>query len=172
MDATIRPVTTEAELETWLAVRNAVDPRPMTLAGLRAERSADTTALDLIAWVHDTAVGAAATGWGPISDESRMTWVWIWVLPEHRHRGIGGRMFDRLAAFARDGGMERVTGVVVEGDTDSLRFCERRGLEVDGAGSLGHLDLTAADLDDRRRLDRWRDHHHPGRPAGPRASPV
>jgi GNAT superfamily N-acetyltransferase len=148
MEPTIRPATTDAELEAWLDVRNAVDPRQITLAGLRAERSGDTKNLDLVAWDDGTAVGAGSIGWGPVGEESQNTFIWVWVLPAHRNRGTGGRLYDQLATFGRRGGIERVTGVVVEGDAAGLRFCEQRGLVIDGGGSLGRLDLTtlASDL--------------------------
>jgi GNAT superfamily N-acetyltransferase len=142
MDATIRAATTEDDVEAWLALRNAVDPRPLTLAGLRAERTAMLTGLDLLAEVDGRAVGAGAVGWGPVSEESRNVFVDCWVLPDHRRNGIGGRLWAQLTTFAREGGMERATVIVLEGDDASLRFGGRRRLRVDGGGSLGHLDLT------------------------------
>ena len=100
------------------------------------------TGLDLLAEVDGRAVGAGAVGWGPVSEESRNVFVDCWVLPDHRRNGIGGRLWAQLTTFAREGGMERATAIVLEGDDASLRFGERRGLRVDGGGSLGHLDLT------------------------------
>ena len=153
MEPTIRPVSTEDELVAWLAVRNAIDPRQVTLAGLRAERTGDTMNLDLVAWIDDEAIGLGGVGWGPIGEESRNTFIWVGVLPEYRRRGTGARLFERLTAFAADGGMERLTVVVVAGDTDSVRFGERRGLEIDGGGSLGHLDLDSLDGDAGASID-------------------
>jgi mycothiol synthase len=145
MDALIRPVMNEDDFEAWLVVRNAVDPRQLTPAGVRAERTGETRTLDLLAWAHGQAVAAGAVGWGPVNQESRNTFFFVWVLPDHRRQGIGGRMFEELTTFAGDGGMERLTTVVVAGDDESVRFCERRGLEIDGGGSLGHLDLDSRD---------------------------
>ena len=145
MEATIRPATTDDDLEGWLAVRNAIEPQPMTLAGMRAERTSITSNMDLVASVDGHPIGAGAVAWGPISDESRSIFIQVWVRPEHRRRGTGGRLFDQLTAFARDGGIERLTTAVLQGDEASLRFAQARGLEIDGGGQLGRIDLTAPD---------------------------
>ena len=76
--------------------------------------------------------------------------------PEHRHQGIGGSLVDRLVAFARDRGMERMTTLVYADDADAIAFVERRGLTIDGGGQLGKLDLTGPAPSERVSADRWR----------------
>lgn len=92
-----RPMTTWGR--GWRS-GNAVDPRPLILAGARAERTTTHTTLDLIAEVDGRAVGAGGVGWGPTSAESRRVFLDCWVLPERRRSGIGGRLWDQLSAFA------------------------------------------------------------------------
>jgi GNAT superfamily N-acetyltransferase len=145
MGVTIRPTTTDDEVDRWLEVRNAVEPQPMTRAGLRAERSSINASLDLIAEADRRVVGAGGVAWGPISEETRGVFIGLWVLPEHRRQGVGSRLYEQLAAFARGHGMERVMSGVLEGDTASIQFAENRGLRIDGGGQFGHLDLSAMD---------------------------
>jgi mycothiol synthase len=145
MGETIRPATTEGELDRWLEIRNAIEPQPMTRAGLRAERSSINASLDLLAEADGRVVGAGGVAWGPISEETHGVFIGIWVLPAHRRRGVGGHLYEQLGAFAREGGMERVMSGVLEADTASIQFAENRGLRVDGGGQFGHLDLTGQD---------------------------
>jgi GNAT superfamily N-acetyltransferase len=147
MDATISPATTDADLERVLDVRNAIEVEKLTLVGLRAERSAAVASLDLVAETGGRDVGAGSIAWGAISVESRNVFIFAWVLPEERHRGIGGRLLDQLVACARTAGMERMTTLVYADDTDAIAFIERRGLVVDGGGQLGKLDLAAAPVE-------------------------
>jgi len=147
MDAAIRPATTEEDLQAWLAVRNAVDPRPLTLAGLRAERSSAHTILDLVAAVDARTAGAGSVGWGPLGEESGNVTIELWVLPDVRRHGIGGSLFERLVTFAREGAKTRLTTWVPAGNTASISFLERRGLHVDGVAQLGHLGLTTVEAD-------------------------
>jgi GNAT superfamily N-acetyltransferase len=141
MDHTIRGVT-DADLERVLAVRNSLEVERLSLAGLRAERNGSIAALDLLAEAGGVDVGAGSTAWGPIGVESRNVFVFAWVPPEHRQQGIGGSLVDRLVAFARERGMERLTTLVYADDADAIAFVERRGLTIDGGGQLGRLDLT------------------------------
>jgi hypothetical protein len=67
----ISPIDTDDDgaLARWLAVRNRVDPRQLTPAGFRAELSAATEHVALIATLDDVDVGAADGGWGAIAEE-------------------------------------------------------------------------------------------------------
>jgi GNAT superfamily N-acetyltransferase len=130
-------------LGRWLAVRNAVDPRPVTPTGFRAELTAATVVLMLLASRDDTDVGAAIAGWGAIAEESGNAYLDVWVLPDARRAGIGSRLAERLVAFALRHGMRNGRGSAVEGDAAAIRFAARFGLEPVGAGQVGRLDLTA-----------------------------
>jgi GNAT superfamily N-acetyltransferase len=147
MSVTIREATGDADIERVLAVRNAVEHEPQTLAAFRAERAGTLETLDLLAEHDGRDVGSGSIAWGPGSLESHSVFIFAWVLPEHRHQGIGGALLDRLVAFARARGMERMTTLVYADEPDSIAFVERRGLKVDGRGQLGKLDLTTAPSD-------------------------
>ncbi len=147
MDITIREATGDADLARVLAVRNAIEVERLSVAGLHAERSSATATLDLMAESGGTDVGAGSVAWGPMSVESRNVFIFVWVLPDHRHRGIGGRLLDRLVTFSRDHGMERMTTLVYADDLDAIGFVERRGLQADGGGQLGRLDLSGPPID-------------------------
>ncbi len=131
-------------LERWLAVRNRVDPRPLTLAGFRAELTAATEHLELIATLDGVDVGAADGGWGAISEESKTSFLVGWVVPGARRHGVGSALIDRLVAFAMDHGMATGRSVALDGDDGALRFAARYGLEQVGRGQDGRLELTPA----------------------------
>lgn len=147
MEATIRVATSDADLERVLAVRNAVEHEPQSLIALRKERGTAIATLDLIAEQDGRDVGSGSIAWGPGALETHNVFIFAWVLPEYRHQGIGGALLDRLVAFAREAGMERMTTLVYADEPDSIAFVEHRGLAVDGGGQLGKLDLTTAPAD-------------------------
>ena len=64
MDVTIREANGDADLARVLAVRNAIEVEQLTVAGLHAERSAATAALDLIAVAGGTDVAAGSVAGG------------------------------------------------------------------------------------------------------------
>ena len=148
MTRELHVVESDADYERFLAIRNAVDPRPLTLAGYRAERTAALATLDLLATVDGRDVGAGMAGWGSISADAGVTYLDVWVIPDARRQGVGGALLDRLVAFARQHGLERAHAAVVDGDAASLDFAVRRGLAVEGAGQLGHLTITSAHAGD------------------------
>ena len=99
LEITTVPVEDDDELARWLAVRNAVDTRPLTLAGFRAELTAATEHLELLATLDGVDVGAAGTGWGAISSESKTVFLDAWVLPAYRRRGIGTQLIERCVGL-------------------------------------------------------------------------
>src|SRR4051812_39654557 len=140
MNVRIIEATTDADLERVLAVRNSME-RPLSLAGLRAERSSAVATLDLIAEREGEAVAAGSIAFGPTGGTSPNAFIFAWVLQEHRRGGIGGALLDRLTTFARSKGIDRMTTLVYEDERDAIDFVLRRGLEIDGGGQLGYLDL-------------------------------
>jgi GNAT superfamily N-acetyltransferase len=144
---TIRVATTDDDLERVLAVRNSMEAEQLTLAGLRAERAGSDAALDLLAESDGRDVGAGSVAWGAIGAEQRNAYIFAWVLPQHRNNGIGGAVLDRLIAFSRERGMELMSTLVYADEVDAIAYLERRGLERDGGGQLGKLDLTATPTD-------------------------
>ena len=132
----------DATLGRWIAVRNAVDPRPLTPTGFRAEITAATEILLLLATRDDIDVGAAVVGWGAISEESKNAYLDVWVVTDARGAGIGSRLAERSIAFALGHGMQNGRAAALEDDEASIRFATRFGLHPVGAGQMGYLDLT------------------------------
>ena len=135
----------DEQLERWLAIGNAVQPRQRTLAGFRAELVAATEHLELLVTLDGVDVGAGGSGWGVLSAEAKTAFLDVWVLPTARGRGIGAALADRCVAFALEHGMGYGRSAALEGDEAAVRFAARYGLEVVGAGQVGYLALTAAD---------------------------
>src|SRR3954471_23012272 len=107
MNVRIIEATTDADLERVLAVRNSME-RPLSLDGLRAERSSTVATLDLIAERDGEDIGAGSVAWGRRGGPARSAFIFAWVLEEHRRRGIGGALLGRLTTFARSKGIERM----------------------------------------------------------------
>lgn len=147
MHVTIRAATTDPDLERVLAIRNSMDAEQLTLAGLRAERAGTEAELDLLAEVDGTDVGAGSVAWGPIAAEHRNAYIFAWVLPDYRHEGVGTGLLDRLVAFARERGMREMSTLVYDYETDTIAYLERRGLQRDGGGQLGKLELSGPETD-------------------------
>jgi GNAT superfamily N-acetyltransferase len=147
MDVTIRAVTSEADLERVLAVRNTMEADQLSLAGLHAERAGSDAELDLLAEADGRDVGSGSVSWGAIGAEQGNAYIFAWVLPEYRQRGIGGALLDRLIAFCRDRGMRQMSTLVYDFETEAIAFLERRGLQRDGGGQLGKLDLAGTPTD-------------------------
>jgi GNAT superfamily N-acetyltransferase len=147
VEFTIRPAAGDADLERVLAVRNAMEAEQLSLAGLRAERAGIEAELDLLAEADGRDVGAGSVAWGAIGAEQHNAYIFAWVLPEYRHQGIGGALLDRLIDFCRDRGMREMSTLVYDYETDAIAFLERRGLQLDGGGQLGKLDLAGTPTD-------------------------
>ena len=147
MDVTIRAAASDADLERVLAVRNTMEADKLSLAGLRAERAGSDAELDLLAEGDGRDVGAGSVAWGAIGAEQGNAYIFAWVLPEYRHQGIGGTIIDRLIAFCRDRGMRQMSTLVYDHEVDAIAFLERRGLQRDGGGQLGKLDLAGSPTD-------------------------
>ena len=147
MDVRIRAATGDADLERVLAVRNTMEADQLSLAGLRAERAGSEAELDLLAEVDGRDVGAGSVSWGAIGAEQHNAYIFAWVLPEYRQNGIGGALLDQLVAFCRDRGMRQMSTLVYDHEVDAIAFLERRGLQRDGGGQLGRLDLAGTPPD-------------------------
>ena len=73
------------------------------------------------------------------------------VLKAARGRGYGGRLFDRAAMHARNGGVNRMFIHALSENTTMLKIARKAGaiVERDGAESEAHLLLLPATLDSR-----------------------
>src|SRR5262249_17509013 len=68
----------------------------------------------------------------------------LFVLAEHRERGAGTKLLDRLSTWLGERECAEATATVSEDDSDSLEWAARRGFEEVGRNSIMALDLTAA----------------------------
>ncbi|WP_327053527.1 GNAT family N-acetyltransferase [Halomicrococcus gelatinilyticus] len=62
-------------------------------------------------------------------DDDRGTVRWLFVDPEHRGRGVGTRLFDRVAERLRESGSERLQATAFQANTEGGSFFERQGFE-------------------------------------------
>ena len=68
------------------------------------------------------------------------------VEPEHRRRGIGTALMDRLEQHARSHGAPKIKSSVRGDEEDGVRFAERRGYRETNRRYDAFLDLRAFDL--------------------------
>ncbi|MEU6483768.1 GNAT family N-acetyltransferase [Streptomyces sp. NPDC046887] len=113
----------EAALGDWLHVHNTVIPtHHLTLD--EARDRAGRHRLE-VAYLGDTVVGSSTVR--PPADDTRAATVIARVLPGHRGRGFGGRLYARGLDRARRLGAETVETVVLSSNEDGLRFARKHG---------------------------------------------
>jgi mycothiol synthase len=121
----------DADLEAWREVWNAVTPRepsaPLESIRRRIERQPER--LYLVATEETETVGLGFAG--PAQSPGR-TALAVRVLPSHRRRGIGSKLLDELLEHAAGLEPEYVSGMLFEDDAESLRWAHNRGFEEYG----------------------------------------
>jgi mycothiol synthase len=128
MSAVIRPVETDAELEAYVGVWNAVvpDDTPAVVEQQRDRRERDPRRLYLLAEENGRPV---ACGFAGASDAAHRGFVAPRVLPAARRHGIGTALIVELASHLEQLGFE-LAGAHVDGnDEGSLAFARRFGFE-------------------------------------------
>lgn len=134
------PLGDRAGHEAYAAVWSAVLPRyPITPAELERSRRRRPDDVRLVARIEWAVAGCGAA---IRSDLPGRTYMGVVVLPEHRRRGLGRGLLERIAAAARDHGSEILAAGVEEGDADGEAFAARFGLrevlrEVEVVRALG-----------------------------------
>ena len=144
---TVRAVENDADVDTYLDVRNRVHPQtPMPREAVLSQRRHPGN-LDLIAELDGVPVGVATTaefGGDPGGD---LAYVTIRVLREQRRRGVGGTLLGRAAGHARSLGKGRFYAVVRHDDADSLGFYGGRGFEEVSRMQDVQLDLAEVEIE-------------------------
>lgn len=116
----IREALSDADLEAWVEIKNAVVPNEPTT--VEAVRRAETAARTLL----------LADGKGcAIVDESSFgnkAFIAVRVLPEHRGRGVGRALAERAFDCARALGRDGVNSFVYADEPHSIAFAESYGL--------------------------------------------
>ncbi len=120
------------DLETWAAIKTAVQPAEPVTAGELAD---DAEARFLL---HGDAGCAVVKPSSVVGCAFTM----VRVLPHARRRGIGSALLDACSSEAQALGLEALFGRVDGADDESLRFVERRrfveiGREVEQRRELG-----------------------------------
>jgi mycothiol synthase len=120
----LRRAETDAELEAWRQVKQAVLPneRAPTVEELRAEPDR----LFLLAEMDGQVAGCGIAG---RSDVTNRGFVAPRVLPEHRRRGVGTALVCELAAHCVELGFAKAGSLVNGSDAGSVAFAERFGFE-------------------------------------------
>ena len=137
--AEIRPTRDDAELERWLALRNAVVPDDAVgLAELRSWMDASEQA-HLLAFERDELV---AVGFGVKEPWRPVPRVRPIVPPGNRRRGLGSALLAELSRWAASRGDDALFAFVELGDEESIGFAERRGFAEVGRELKVALDLN------------------------------
>ena len=124
----IRPVETDADLEVYVAVANAVlpDDIPWSVEKLRERRRRQGRRLYLLAEESGKPV---ACGFAGPSDSAGRGFLTARVLPASRRRGIGTALIVQLADHLHRVGFS-IAGAHVDGnDAGSVAFAHRFGFE-------------------------------------------
>jgi mycothiol synthase len=124
---TIRLVESDADLDAYVGIWNAITPNESTTVEKQRERRAgDPRRLYLLAERDGNAVGAGFAG---RSDSEGRAHVAPRVLPEARRRGIGSALVRQLVAHAEREGFRWASSHVDGADEGSLAFARRFGFE-------------------------------------------
>jgi GNAT superfamily N-acetyltransferase len=135
--------------EAYAAVWNAVLPRyPITPAELERSRQRRSDDVRLVARLDWAVAGCGAA---IRSDIPVRTYMGVVVLPEHRRRGLGRGLLERVVVAARGHGSEILAAGLEEGDVDGEAFAERFGLrevlrEVEVVRRLGEDEVEPPSL--------------------------
>jgi mycothiol synthase len=124
----IRRAETDADLAAWCKVWAAITPRePVALEDVKRRLERQPERLYLLASAASEVVGLGFAG---PSQSPERTALAVRVLPEHRRRGIGSELLDRLLEHAATRlEPEYASGMLFEDDTESLRWARNRGFE-------------------------------------------
>jgi mycothiol synthase len=123
----IRTVATDAELEAYVAIWNAITPdEPADVAQQRERRERDPQRLYLLAELDGEPVGAGFAG---RSDSPGRGFLSPRMLAEARRRGVGGALLAELVAHLSAQGFDYASAHVDSRDEGSLAFAARHGFE-------------------------------------------
>jgi mycothiol synthase len=120
----LRVVSTDADYESWAAIKTRVVPNePVTAEQVKA--SDEDGRLLLLAALDGVDAGC---GIGVPSGFAGLAFTMARVLPEHRRRGVGSELVRALCDHARALGREGINAFVDDDDPGSLAFVHRFGL--------------------------------------------
>lgn len=144
---TVRLAETDADVDTYLEVRNRVHPlTPMPRAVVLDDRLKPDH-IDLIAERDGVPVGvASASAFGGAPDGD-LAYVTLRVPRENRRQGVGTALHRRASEHARSLGKSRFYCVVRHDDTDSLAYYGALGYEERSRMQDVFLELAKAEVE-------------------------
>lgn len=113
----------DAVLQDWRYVHNAIIPTALLSLPEVRERAGRNRLT--VAYLDDLAIGCSTVR--PPADGSAVATVIARVLPDHRGKGFGGRLYERGLADARALGADVIETCVLESNAEGLRFALGRG---------------------------------------------
>jgi mycothiol synthase len=126
----IRRAESGADLAAYCEVWNAITPRePTAVEDVERRLERQPERLYLVALEEEDVVGLGFCG---PSQSPERTAVVVRVLRDHRRRGIGSQLLDRVVAHAAQLGRPQISGMVFEDDPDSIAWVTNRGFEESG----------------------------------------
>jgi mycothiol synthase len=141
---TVRACTTAVDELRSLEIYNEVWPqRAATSEDVQAWERAMTASLDLLGGIDGAAQGSAAAGIS--TARPNICFTLVTVLPHARRRGIGTALFDAVAVWAADHGVQELEAPVESDDEESLRFARRQGFHEHSRETGLELQLSGVD---------------------------
>jgi GNAT superfamily N-acetyltransferase len=140
----VRPVAGEHDVETWLAVRNAVDPATPTTRQMFERRQARPLQLELLGLLDGEPVGCATSTRHFVDPHGPLLFANVRVLAERRRRGVGTALVAAVAEHARAHGRSGLYTTARGDDRDSLDYFGKRGFTEVLRMQESVLDLAAA----------------------------
>ena len=120
----IREVASDADLEAWVEVKNAVVPNEPT--NVEQMRNGEEPGRKL--WLAEEGGRAVGCAIAALSNFGGKAFVAVRVLPEFRRRGIGRSLAAVAAAHGRSLGRDGVNCFVYADEPHSIAFAESYGL--------------------------------------------
>jgi L-amino acid N-acyltransferase YncA len=146
---TVRAVENDADIDTYLGIRNRVHPdRPMPRDALLDVRR-NLASLDLIAELDGVPVGVGSVSKFGGSPDGDLAYLTLRVLQQARRQGVGTALDRRAAEHARLLGKRGCTVSVRHDDSDSLGYYAARGFAEVGRMQDVRLDLSAVEVEQR-----------------------
>ncbi len=123
----IKRAETDADLEAWCEIWNAITPRePNKLEDVKRRLERQPERLYLVAFENGTPVGLGFAG---PSQSPERTALAVRVLPAHRRGGLGSELLERVLEHACGLGAGQASGMVFEDDPESVAWVRNRGFE-------------------------------------------
>ncbi|MFE5812963.1 GNAT family N-acetyltransferase [Streptomyces sp. NPDC056479] len=123
-DLCIHAVGTDASIRDWQYAHNLIVPGDvLSLDDVRARSGRNRME---VAYLGDVLIGCTTVR-PPTKDNRATATVIARVLPEHRRRGLGTRLYERALEQARSLDAQVIETVVLASNPDGLRFAEQHG---------------------------------------------